>query len=155
MHLLEHRLARYIAFATILAVGSIVAVVAESPPRGRVVVTDTETEILDVVEFAPGTAMLSPKSLPILDAVAATLHGNPSITLVEVQAHTSGIGEPLANFELTERRAAVIVAYLENVGIDPARLAAQGYGDSQPLDHAGSWKNERIAFLIVNRSSDE
>ncbi len=155
MHLLETRIGRYIAFALVLATASAIAVLTTEQPRGRVVVTDTETEILDNVEFAPGTAMLLPKSLAILDAVAATLHGNPSITLVEVQSHTSGVGDEIANLSLTERRAAVVTAYLENVGIDPARLTAQRYGDTQPIDRTpGSWKNERISFLILTRLSD-
>ncbi|MFN0249920.1 MAG: OmpA family protein [Kofleriaceae bacterium] len=155
MHLLDGRIGRYIAFAFVLAIVSAIAVVTTEPPRGRVVVTDTETEILENIEFAPGTAMLLPKSLAILDAVATTLHGNPSITLVEVQLHTSRMGDEIANLSLAERRAAVVTAYLENVGIEPARLSAQGYGDTQPIDRTpGSWKNERISFLILTRLAD-
>ena len=121
-------------------------------PRAGVVVTDTETTILDVVEFMPGTAVLRPSSLPTLDAVAATMQGNPSISLVEVQAHTSGIGDELANLDLTQRRADAVVLYLGAAGVSPARLAAQGYGDTQPIDRAAPHKNERISFLILQRS---
>jgi OOP family OmpA-OmpF porin len=151
MHLLESRVGRYVAFAAALLVASAIAVAVEPAPRGRVIVTDTETEILDVVRFAPGTALVSPTSFATLDAVAATLNGNPSITLVEVQSHTSGAGDENANLALSEERARVVMAYLVTAGVDAARLTAQGYGDTQPLDRACSLKNERIAFLILKR----
>jgi len=154
MHLLEARLGRYVALALVLLTVSAVAVLRESPPRGRVVVTDTETEILDIVEFVPATATLRPRSFATLDAVAATLVGNPSIELVEVQAHTRGLGDEAANLELTQQRANAVRAYLVTAGVESARLDAQGYGDTQPLDHAGSPNNERISFLILKRSSD-
>jgi len=122
--------------------------------RGRVVVTDTETTILDVVRFEPGTATLCHSSRATLDAVAATLHGNPSIELVEVQSHTAGIGDAAANQTLSDRRAAVVLKYLVDAGVEPSRLVAQGYGDTQPLDRAAPAKNERMSFLILRRSPD-
>ena len=125
---------------------------AEPPARGRVVVTDTETTILDVIEFAPGTAALKPASRPTLDAVAETLRGNPSIELVEVQSHTRGTGESTPNYELSQQRADAIVAYLVAAGIAPSRLTAQGYGDTQPLDRSAPAKNERVSFLILERT---
>jgi outer membrane protein OmpA-like peptidoglycan-associated protein len=154
MQLFAAPVGRYIAFAFVLATASAIAVLVESPPRGRVVVTETTTEILDVVEFEPGTATLRTTAFPILDAVAATMLGNPSIELVEVQSHTSGVGDEGANLTLTEQRAAAVEAYLVGAGVESARLDAQGYGDTQPLDHAGSFKNERISFLILRRTSD-
>ena len=141
--------------ALALALASGVALFTEPAPRGRVIVTDTETEILDVVEFAPGTATLNPRSTPTLDAVAATLCGNPSIELVEVQAHTSGVGDEAANLTLSEQRAAAVVAYLVAAGVEPARLSPQGYGDTQPLARGEPTKNERVAFLILKRSTDQ
>ena len=121
----------------------------QDEPRGRVVVTETETTILDVVEFEPGTATIRERSTPTLDAVAATLQGNPSIELVEVQAHTRD-----ANLALSQQRADAVRAYIVAAGVEPGRLEAQGYGDTQPIDRAAPSKNERIAFLILKRSSD-
>src|SRR5438105_7899035 len=108
MNLLDLTVGRGTALvlALALAIACSLAVSAERPVRGRVVVTDTETTILDVVEFAPGTATLRPASRPTLDAVAATLVGNPSIELIEVQSHTRGIGDVTANLALSEQRAA-------------------------------------------------
>jgi outer membrane protein OmpA-like peptidoglycan-associated protein len=143
-----------LALAALVAVGSwLAAPTPEDEPRGRVVVTDTETTILDVIEFEPGTATIRTKSKPTLDAVAATMQGNPSIELVEVQSHLRA-QRCGANAALSQRRADAVVAYLVAAGVAPARLVAQGYGDTQPIDVAAPWKNERIAFLILKRASD-
>lgn len=121
-------------------------------PKGRVIVTETSTTILDVVEFAPGTAELRAHSHATLDAVAETLQGNPSIQLVEVQAHTRGDGGAEANLDLSQHRADAVMAYIVAKGVEPMRLTAQGYGDTQPLAPGVAAKNERVAFLILKRN---
>src|SRR5262249_14644374 len=129
MTLLDVATGRGTLLVLALAVGSWFARSTDcEEEHGRVVVTDTETTILDVVEFVPGTATLRDSSTPTLDAVAGTLLGNPSIELVEVQSHTSGVGNGAAHQELSEVRAAVVVSYLVDAGVDPKRLVAQGYG---------------------------
>lgn len=140
--------------ALALAATSWRALTVEPSEHARVVVTDTETTILDVVEFAPGTATLRTTSRPTLDAVAQTLRGNPSIELVEVQSHTSGIGDGATNKRLSDQRAAVVMKYLVDAGTAPSRLVAQGYGDTQPIDPAAPAKNERVSFLILQRAPD-
>ena len=152
MHRLEVPFATSLALALVVATATWLAGPAEEP-RGRVVVTDTETTILDVIEFEPGTAVIRAKSTPTLDAVAATLQGNPSIQLVEVQSHLR-VQRCGASVALSQRRAEAVVAYLVAAGVAPERLDAQGYGDTQPIDVAAPHKNERISFLIVKRSSD-
>jgi outer membrane protein OmpA-like peptidoglycan-associated protein len=127
--------------------------VPNTAPR-RIVVTETETTILDRVEFTKGTAKLAASAGPILEAVSATLRGNPSITLIEVQAHTDGRGCPHEDQRLSERRAAAVMAYLVASGVESARLVAQGYGDTQPIERNAPTKNERVSFLILKRSGE-
>ncbi|MGN6108882.1 MAG: OmpA family protein [Kofleriaceae bacterium] len=128
------------------------------PDRGRVVVTDTSIEILDMVYFEYNKAIIKAQSYPILDAVAATLQGNPSIQLIEVQGHTDERGDDAYNLELSDKRAKAVEKYLADKGVDPKRLTAQGYGETQPLDrrsNEAAWaKNRRVAFLILKRASD-
>ncbi|MEO8554501.1 MAG: OmpA family protein [Kofleriaceae bacterium] len=153
MNLLDLAVGRGTAIVMALALGSLILRPAEAPPeRGRVVVTDTETTILDVVDFAPGTATLRGTSPATLDAVADTMRGNPSIELIEVQSHIRDRGDGPAALELSQQRADAVVAYLVTAGIEPARLTAQGYGDTQPIDRATPAKNERVAFLILKRA---
>ena len=128
------------------------------PDRGRVVVTDTAIEILDMVYFEYNKAIIKSQSFPILDAVAATLQGNPSISLIEVQGHTDERGDDAYNLDLSDRRAHAVEKYLADKGVDPKRLSAQGYGETQPIDRShneAAWaKNRRVAFLILKRASD-
>ncbi|MBA2543520.1 MAG: OmpA family protein [Deltaproteobacteria bacterium] len=128
------------------------------PDRGRVVVTDTAIEILDMVYFEYNKAVIKPQSYPILDAVAATLNGNPSIQLIEVQGHTDERGNDAYNLDLSDKRAHSVEKYLADKGVDAKRLTAQGYGETQPIDrrsNEAAWaKNRRVAFLILKRASD-
>jgi len=128
------------------------------PDRGRVVVTDTSIEILDMIYFEFDKAIIKKESYPILDAVAATLQGNPSIQLVEIQGHTDERGDDAYNLDLSDRRAHAVRDYLIGKGVDEKRLTAQGYGETQPLDrrhNEAAWaKNRRVAFLILKRASD-
>jgi outer membrane protein OmpA-like peptidoglycan-associated protein len=128
------------------------------PDRGRVVVTDTNIEILDMVYFEYNKAIIKKESYPILDAVAATLEGNPGITLVEIQGHTDERGNDAYNLDLSDRRAAAVREYLIGKNIDANRLTSQGYGESQPVDrrhNETAWaKNRRVAFLILKRTNE-
>ncbi|MBA3453769.1 MAG: OmpA family protein [Deltaproteobacteria bacterium] len=128
------------------------------PDRGRVIVTDTGIEILDMVYFEYNKAVIKSQSFPILDAVAATMQGNPSIQLIEVQGHTDERGNDAYNLDLSDRRAASVKKYLIDKGVDANRLESQGYGETQPIDrrsNEAAWaKNRRVAFLIIKRASD-
>jgi len=128
------------------------------PDKGRVVVTDTSIEILDVVYFEYNKAVIQSRSYPILDAVAAALTGNPGILLVEVQGHTDERGDDAYNLDLSDRRAKAVEQYLVDKGVDAKRLTAHGYGETQPLDprsNEAAWaKNRRVAFLILKRATE-
>jgi OmpA-OmpF porin, OOP family len=121
-------------------------------------VTDTSIEILDMVYFEYNKAVIKSESFPILDAVAATLQGNPSIALIEIQGHTDERGNDDYNLDLSDRRAAAVKKYLADKGVEEKRLESQGYGETQPLireHNEKAWaKNRRVAFLILKRATD-
>jgi OmpA-OmpF porin, OOP family len=128
------------------------------PDQGRIVVTETEIEILDMVYFEYNKAVIEKESYDILDALAKTLEGNPAIRLVEIQGHTDERGNDAYNLELSDRRAKSVQQYLVEKGIDAKRLTAQGYGETQPLINERSerayQKNRRVAFLILKRTAE-
>ncbi len=128
------------------------------PDQGRVVVTETEIEILDMVYFEYNKAVIKKESYDILDALAKTLEGNPAIQLVEIQGHTDERGNDAYNLELSDRRAKSVLKYLVDKGIAEKRLTAQGYGETQPLinerNERAYQKNRRVAFLILKRSAE-
>ncbi len=128
------------------------------PDRGRVVVTDTSIEILDMIYFEYDKAIIKKESYDILDAVASTLQGNPSISLIEIQGHTDERGNDAYNLDLSDRRAASVKTYLVGKGVEDNRLTSQGYGETQPLvreqNEKAYAKNRRVAFLILKRATD-
>ena len=120
--------------------------VAEPAPKGKVkVVTETVIEILDPIRFKPGSATIEATSIPMLDAVARTLAGNPSIKLVAVQAFGPDTVATL-QASLGTTRAQVIVDELIARGVERGRLVADGA--AQP---PGSAPNVPV-FVILERS---
>ena len=85
----------------------------------------------------------------MLDAVASTLDGNPSITKMEVIGYGSDARtNPLGQLGLGERRAKAIVNALILRGVDPSRLVASG------ALHPAHANDPAPMFLILKRSSD-
>lgn len=62
-----------------------------------------------------------------------------------------------SNWELSSARASALVRMLAQDGIDPARLAAVGYGEYQPVarndTEAGRRRNRRVMVLISRDAS--
>jgi outer membrane protein OmpA-like peptidoglycan-associated protein len=123
----------------------------------RDIVTDggSVLVVLGSIDFEFDSAVLKPSASKVLDAVAFALTGNPDIKKVEVQGHTDERGDDDYNFDLSNRRAASVVAYLTKHGVDPGRLQSQGYGETRPIDPAhteAAWaKNRRVEFIILKR----
>jgi outer membrane protein OmpA-like peptidoglycan-associated protein/tetratricopeptide (TPR) repeat protein len=65
-----------------------------------------------------------------LDKLVIILKDNPPIK-IELSSHTDARGEAAYNQELSKRRAESAVAYIISQGIDPSRIKARGYGESQ------------------------
>jgi OmpA-OmpF porin, OOP family len=123
------------------------------PDRGNVIIEENEIIILEKIYFATDSAEILSRSFPIVDAVAATLIGNPQITLIEVQGHADERGADDYNIRLTSDRAASVVQALGQRGVDLRRLRSAGYGERCPVDprhNAEAWdKNRRVEFKII------
>jgi OOP family OmpA-OmpF porin len=123
------------------------------PDKGRVVVRRGRLEILDKIYFETGRSKILPVSFPILDAIAATLKGNPQIKQVEIQGHADERGNDQKNLELTEIRAQAVRTYLVEHGVEAERLQARGYGETKPVcrkHNQACWsQNRRVEFVIL------
>lgn len=125
------------------------------PPRARRVVTHTSIEIYETIRFEGNTAQIAPASFKMIEAIAETLHGNPSITLLQVRGH-SDWEEPdrVRRAELSVMRAENVVTELIRRGVDPARLQAYGASDTDPISQTDPLLNRRIELVILQRASD-
>ncbi len=68
---------------------------------------------------------------PTLNELAKNLKLNPEID-IQMGSHTDCRGSNSYNQQLSQKRAQSAVDYLISQGIDPGRLEARGYGESQP-----------------------
>lgn len=82
-----------------------------------------------MVHFVFGSATLGAEARALLDQAALCV-GNGRY---EVVGHADSVGDKEFNQTLSEARADAVVAYLRGKGIDPARLAARGYGETKPI----------------------
>lgn len=86
-----------------------------------------------LITFELDSARLTGQARENLDAFAAALAA-PSLARARfvVEGHTDATGSATHNLELSEARAAAVVAYLVAHGVAADRLVAHGYGESRP-----------------------
>lgn len=117
--------------------------------------------VLKNVYYAANSSALNETSQRSLDSTLIPLMlGNPEI-IVEISSHTDAIGSDKTNLRFSQKRAEVVVKYLEKAGIESERLQSKGYGESVPLapntledgsdNPAGRDKNRRTEFKIVGK----
>jgi outer membrane protein OmpA-like peptidoglycan-associated protein len=103
---------------------------------GKVTVADTNLEVLDPsISFIGDTAEIAASSDKLLDAIAATLSGDPSIKLVDIVVH----GPDKA---LSAQRAKAVMDQIVARKVAPERLRSS----------AGDEPTEYVAFVIVDRA---
>lgn len=119
------------------------------------------------VLFPPGSAVLSEdgkrevaKVARILRSVAAEIPSELN-WVIRVDGHTDNVpvtpgGRYRDNWELSQARALSVVRYMvDELGIPPNRLAANGFGEFQPVDTADTpearARNRRIELKLTER----
>jgi outer membrane protein OmpA-like peptidoglycan-associated protein len=87
-----------------------------------------------VVNFEYNSATLTKSARANLDEFAKALK-DPRLdtSAFVVEGHTDGKGGDTYNLDLSSRRAASVVEYLKEKGVDTAKLEARGYGKLKPL----------------------
>lgn len=116
--------------------------------EGDELVLDMPSEIT----FATGSASLDPAFRATLDKVAQTLTEYEK-TYVDVMGHTDSTGSDAFNQTLSEQRSSSVASYLTQKGVQSARLATKGYGESQPrasnTTEEGRAANRRVEIRLV------
>ena len=123
------------------------------PDRGSVVIEENQIVILEKIYFNTDSAVIQDRSFPIIDAVAATLKGNPQIQLIEIQGHADERSTDDHNIHLTRDRAASVLEALATRGVPRERLRTAGYGSRCPVNpqhNETAWEqNRRVEFKII------
>ena len=108
-----------------------------------------QAEIRENVVFDTNTNELTPAATATLDKVVAAMNRYP-LPVVEIGGHTDDRGTDELNNALSQSRADAVAAYVGST-VDPERLEAVGFGESQPIaDNTtpeGQQENRRVEFI--------
>ncbi|MFB0874708.1 MULTISPECIES: OmpA family protein [unclassified Sphingobium] len=127
----------------------------ETAGTGVDVIRDGDNLLLRMpsgITFAYDRADVQPQFQPTLNDVASVLAQYPK-TYIDVLGHTDSDGSDAYNQTLSERRAQAVASYLVSRGVQSARLATRGYGETQPIasnaTEEGKAANRRVEIKIA------
>ncbi|MCL5030915.1 MAG: OmpA family protein [Bacteroidetes bacterium] len=108
--------------------------------------------VLEGVNFAVNSAVLTSESEQTLQNALTTLKTNPDIH-VEIRGYTDNTGSRSYNKKLSQKRAESVKNWLVNHGADQDKIVAVGMGPDNPIapnyTPEGKMKNRRIEFVRV------
>ena len=119
--------------------------------RGQVIDKENWVE-LDRILFDSDTASLRSESSAQIGDIAAILQAFPNVQL-KIGGYTDNSGDAESNLKLSAGRANSVMNAIAALGIDVARLKAEGYGPEHSVaDNAteqGRQNNRRVSALIT------
>lgn len=89
------------------------------------------------VNFEFGKATLTADSRSVLDGIANSLKGQPTME-IRLEGHTDSVGSDATNLRLSKARAAAVRDYLVSRGVAANRLTSEGFGESRPVSDNGT-----------------
>jgi len=102
-----------------------------------------------IIEFEPGSALLTDSGKRILDEIAVTLK-KIDANKFEVIGHTDNMGPPAFNLALSRSRAESVKTHLVARGLRSESIGISGMGADQPMvsnaTDEGRRRNRRIEF---------
>ncbi len=119
-------------------------------------------QLSDKILFASGSAEIKTAGFEVLGTVGDIIKSRIGTLDVQIAGHTDNVpissrqGPLSTNWGLSAARAVNVVRFLESdVGIDPRRLQAVGYGENRPIasndTREGRALNRRIEIVLVPR----
>lgn len=106
-------------------------------------------------DFKVGGSEIDAKNYDLLEKIleAIRVFDNPDIVIM---GHTDSTGSDALNFQLSQKRAETVTAFLQKIAkFPPEKIKIQGYGETRPVasneTKQGRERNRRIEVLIINK----
>jgi len=126
-----------------------------STAAGQLSATRQAPAISLTVQFATGSAELTPEATQVLDNLGKALSDQTLASYrFRIEGHTDTVGTRPYNKELSDRRAATVVDYLAtNFHVNRGRMEAIGMGEDgllvQTPDQTPEQRNRRVQVVNV------
>lgn len=104
------------------------------------------------VTFEYNSATLTPQAREELKFFAEAVNDyRLAVAKFRVEGHTDAHGGDAFNRELSDRRARAVTDLLVAYGVDPARIEAEGFGETRPLPGGDPYaaENRRVETRLV------
>jgi outer membrane protein OmpA-like peptidoglycan-associated protein len=105
----------------------------------------------DNLQFEFNKDVIKPTSFPFLDEIVDILRQKE--WNLKLEGHTDNKGSADYNLKLSKARANSVKKYLEEKGIKPTRIEADGFGSTKPIadnsTEQGREKNRRVEFKVI------
>lgn len=119
--------------------------------NGCIDLTIIDKPLVLYIDYTAGSSEVDPDNREKLKKLAAILNFAKDVK-IEVNGYTDDIGTPLANRQLSEKRASRVAQYLISYGLDAARIKVFGQGEGNFVGDnqtaAGRAKNRRIEIVF-------
>ncbi len=106
-----------------------------------------------VIDFSATGSKLPDSAEPVLTRVAAVIEARPTSERYEITAYSERMDSPLADLDLSRRRAQAVVDFLIKQGVPTRRLQARGAGDQDPVagepGEESSFRNQHLQFALL------
>lgn len=106
---------------------------------------------LSDIQFYTDEAELTADTMRKLYSLMALLKENSKQDIV-IEGYTDSSGERDYNQELSEQRAMAVRDFFVSTGVDPQRIVARGYGETDPVASnataAGRRENRRVEIIV-------
>lgn len=112
---------------------------------------DSKPTVLKNIFFEFGSSEILPQSFTEIDKLYRLLELNPN-SKIKILGHTDDVGSDQDNILLSQQRAEAVRQKLISMGVNPLRIIALGYGESQPIasndTDDGRRSNRRTEFIL-------
>ncbi len=126
---------------------------AQAPATPDTAAEVRPSQLSYLVYFALNRAELSDAGRRVLESIVTDLKSKGQGVEVVISGHTDTSGDDKYNMALSHRRAGVVKAALQALGVDTGQISTFGFGETDPIVKTGDGvveEKNRRAEIVIN-----